>query len=695
MSRTEFAVCPHDCPSVCALSVDLDGEGGESRVVKVRGRKEHGYTEGVICAKVSRYAERIHHPDRLTRPLRRVVPKGEPGWTDTTAFAPCEWESVLDEIAIRWQAIIDDAGAEAIWPYNYAGTMGLAQRNGLDRLRRELGTSRQHSTYCVALSDAGWMAGNGARRGVDLRELEHSDLLVVWGGNPVNTQVNVMHYLAKARRARGTRLVVIDPYRTITAEKADLHLATRPGTDGALACAVMHCLLERGLADESYLASHSDFDTEVRAHLATCTPEWAASITGLDVAEIKTFADWYGEARSAFVRIGHGFTRSRNGASNMHAVSCLPVISGHWQRRGGGALYGHGDIYKLDSTLIQGDDLPPASTRELDQSAIGRILLGDAASLGGGPPVKALFTQNTNPAMVAPETARVLDGLARPDLFTVVHEQFLTDTARRADIVLPATMFLEHDDIYKASGHTYLQVSRQLMEPPGECRSNHWLLSQLAERLGLEHPAFRMTSRELCETTLRRSGLPDFDTIEKAGGVDLCRDHAYSHFGNGFGHPDGRFRFKPDWSRHGPDSADMPSLPAHWDVIDAASDTFPLRLVTAPARQFLNSSFTETPGSRRMEKRPEALMHPDDLARYGIVDGELMVLGNALGEVRLHARCFDGLQPGVTVVESQWPNADFPGGLGINTLVSAEPGAPNGGAVYHDTAVWARPLAER
>lgn len=724
------SVCPHDCPSTCALDVEvLDAR----TIGRVYGRKGHPYTDGVICAKVARYAERIHHPARLTRPLRRVTGAGRVakadslvgaravgtavrdgltpgsasgGWRGGTdangapaevpaGFEPIGWDEALDEIATRFAALAAaPGGAETIWPYHYAGTMGLVQRDGLDRFRRALGTSRQHSTFCVALSNAGWAAGAGTKRGSDARLMHRAELVVVWGGNPVGTQVNVMHHLARARRERDAAFVVVDPYRTRTAEKADLHLMLRPGTDGALACAVMHVLFAEDLVDRDYVAAHTSGAERLEAQVRDRSPAWAAEITGLAVEDIVRFARLYGGTTRSFLRLGYGFSRSRNGAVNLHAASCLPALTGAWREPGGGALYGHGAIYDvLDRSLIHGDDIPCA-TRVLDQSRIGAILAGDADALDGGPPVEALFVQNTNPAVVAPESARVLAGLAREDLFTVVHEQFMTETARFADIVLPATMSFEHDDLYTASGHTYLQGAVALVEPPGECRENHDVLRALAARLGLEHPGFAMTTRELCETTLARSGLPDLDTLAAGDGVDLAPPFETANFLDGFGTPDGRFRFAPDWAALGPGGEGMPALPDHWTVIDEASTDYPLRLVAAPARQFLNTSFTETPSARRMEGgEPRALLHPDDIDRFGLADGALVTLHNRLADVTLRARAFDGLQPGTVVVESLWPNADFPGGLGINALVSAEPGRPNGGAVYHDTAVAVRPVA--
>lgn len=688
------SVCPHDCPSVCALEVEIVND---STIGKVYGAKDHPYTEGVICAKVSRYAERIHHPDRLMYPLLRKRGKSvrskaaSIGQKPTPSdFERVSWDDALDVVAERFSSIIEEQGSEAIWPYFFAGTMGLVQRDGLERFRRSIGASRMHATFCTTLPEAGWVAGAGKRWGSDVRLMERSELVVIWGGNPVNTQVNVMNYLAKARRTSNAKVVVVDPYRTRTAEKADLHLMLNPGTDGALACAVMHILFRDNLADRDYMAQYTDVPVQLEQHLQSRTPQWAAAITGLGVDDIELFAKWYGGTRRSFLRLGYGFARSRNGAVNMHAASCLPAVSGAWKAQGGGALYGNKHIYPLNTRLIRGEDIP-CNTRIMDQSRIGEVLCGNPADLQGGPEVSALLIQNTNPAVVAPDSNRVLKGLQREDLFTVVHEQFMTETAALADIVLPATMFLEHDDIYTSSGHTYLQFAHKLINTPGECRSNHQLLQGLAERLQLEHEGFTMTEREIIDTTMKESGLSAVDTWS-TDGLDCTPEFNDANFLNGFPTDSGKFRFAPPWETLGSNGTGMPSLPDHWDSIDRRSDECPYRLVAAPARQFLNTSFTETESAQRAEGKPTARIHPDTLAALGVNSGDKVVLGNQLGEVLLECVAFDGVQPSTVVVESIWPNYKFERGVGINALVSSEPGKPDGGAVYHDTAVWVRGL---
>ena len=680
------SACPHDCPSTCALEVErVDAH----TIGRIRGAAAQTYTAGVVCAKVARYAERIHHPERLLRPLIRTGAKGE------GRFREASWDEALDLVASRFQEATSRHGAEAVWPYYFAGTMGLVQRDGINRLRHAMGYSRQHSTICSTITEAGWYAGVGRYGGPDPREMADSDLIIMWGGNPVSTQVNVMTHVTRARKERGAKFVVIDPYRTPTAQAADLHLAPLPGTDGALACAVMHVAFRGGFADREYLERYTDITPEFEAHLRERGPEWASGITGLAAAEIEAFARLYCETERAFIRLGYGFARSRNGAVNMHAVTCLPSVTGKWRHRGAGAFWNNRGtgIYHWDKTLIEGLDRVDSSTRKMDMSRIGAVLTGDRAELGDGPPVHAMLIQNTNPAVVAPDTRRVRRGFLRDDLFVCVHEQFLTETARLADVVLPATMFLEHDDLYGGGGHTFLQVGPKLVEPPGECRSNHEVHQGLASRLGAEHPGFEMTALEIVDATLRASGWPGAEAVIAAKWIDAGESFERSHFLDGFGFPDGRFRFAPDWAAIGPHSAGMPRFPDHWTAIDGATRDRPFRLVAAPARNFLNTSFTETPTSRRREGRPTAMLHPEDAARLGVTDGGLVALGNAQGEVVVHARVADGMQPGVVVVESVWPNADFRDGEGINVQTSDAPAAPNGGAVFHDTAVWLRAVA--
>lgn len=682
------SVCPHDCPSACSLEVEvIDGK----TIGRVRGNKRQSYTDGVICAKVARYAERIHHPDRLLHPLRRTGPKG------SGAFERISWDEALDEIAQRFLAIEAEHGTEAVWPYYYAGTMGLVMRDGINRLRHAKRYSGQYSTICTTTAWTGFIAGTGKLAGPDPREMAKSDCVVIWGTNPVHTQVNVMHHAVKARKERGAKIVAIDIYRNATLDQADLPLVLKPGTDGALACAVMHVLFRDGHADRDYLARFADAPDELEAHLASRTPEWAAAITGLSAAEIEEFATLVGTRKRSFFRLGYGFARQRNGAVNIHAASCIPTVTGAWQYEGGGAFHSNSGIYKWRKGLIEGLDKIDRNIRQLDQSQIGRVLTGDADALRQGGPVKALFIQNTNPVTVAPEQELVKRGFAREDLFTVVHEQFMTETAQMADIVLPATQFMEHDDLYQGGGHQHIMWGGKLVDPPGECRSNHEVICALAQRLGAEHRGFTMTPREIVDWTLQETGRGTLEELVANDFIDIQPDFETAHYLKGFGWRDGRFRFKPDWTKVPNSNAGLvgphetlPALPDHWAVIEQADDQHPFRLATSPARNFLNSSFTETPTSQKKERAPTLMLHPDDAGALGIAAGDHVTVGNRRGTVELDAVLFDGLVRGVVIAESIWPNGAHRGGRGINTITGADSPAPYGGAAFHDNKVWIR-----
>ena len=691
--RIGASACPHDCPSTCALEVEvLDN----NRIGRVRGAEENAYTAGVICAKVARYAERVHHPDRLMQPLRRTGAKG------SGSFAPISWDDALDIVAEEFLRAEQKHGSEAVWPYYYAGTMGLVMRDGIHRLRHAKKYSGFFSTICINPAWTGYIAGTGLIAGPDPREMGKADLVVIWGTNAVNTQVNVMTHAVRARKERGARIVAVDIYMNGTMEQADLPVLVRPGTDGALACAVMHCLFRDHKADWDYLERYTDAPRDLAEHVRTRDPTWASRITGCPVETIEEFARLVGETKRAYFRLGYGFSRSRNGAVNMHAASCIPAVAGAWRHEGGGAFHNNSAIFHWNKTMIEGADVRDPSVRMLDQSRIGAILCGDKAALAGGPPVTAMLIQNTNPLSVAPDQERVKHGFAREDLFVCVHEQFLTETARMADVVLPATMFLEHDDIYQGGGHQHILLGPKLVEPPGQCRSNHEVICALAARIGAQHPGFAMSARELIDWTLRHSGWGTLAELEARRWIDCQPDFDTSHYVRGFAWPDGKFRFKPDWRNvpfrspcHAGPLDELPKLPDHWEAIEQADEAHPFRLATSPARNFLNSTFTEMPTSRAQEGRPEVLIHPADAVGLGIADGSEVVLANARGEVRLYARLFEGVRHGVLIAESVWPNAAYVDGRGINTLTGADPIAPYGGAAFHDNKVSIRAVELR
>ncbi|UVV68340.1 molybdopterin oxidoreductase family protein [Brucella anthropi] len=694
--KTDHSACPHDCPSTCALDVEILDE---RTIGRVRGAKDNSYTAGVICAKVARYAERVHHPDRLKHPLVRASAKGTGQWKEAS------WEAALDLIAERFLKAEHEFGSESVWPYYYAGTMGLVQRDLINRLRFAKRYSNQFDSFCTNMAWTGYFAGTGSLTGPDPREMAKADVVVIWGTNAAATQVNVMTHAVRARKERGAKIVVIDVYANATVRQADMGIVLKPGTDGAFACAVMHVLFRDGFADWDYLERYTDDPKGLEAHLQTRTPEWAAAITGLSVEEIEAFAHLVGKTKRTYFRLGYGFTRQRNGAVNMHAASSIACVTGAFLYEGGGAFHSNSGIFKMDKREIEGRAMQDVGLRFLDQSKIGRILTGDSEALYGGPPVMAMLIQNTNPMNVTPEQRLVRKGFAREDLFVAVHEQFMTDTAKMADVVLPATTFLEHDDIYRGGGQQHVVLGPKLIEPLADARPNIFVINELAKRLGVAHlPGFDLDERTLIDNMNANSDLPQFDELKEKRFVDLQPPFEEAHYINGFKWPDGKFRFRPDWTGspspnkppevmglQGPFQS-IPEFPDHWEVIETADAEHPFRMTTSPAHNFLNSTFAETPTSLAKEIRPELLIHPDDAAELGIENGERIEIGNHRGELVLHAVLRAGQKRGVVVSEGIFPNSTFERGEGINILIGAEPAAPYGGLAVHDTKIWIRKI---
>ncbi|MGH6762746.1 MAG: molybdopterin oxidoreductase family protein [Phyllobacterium sp.] len=697
--RIGHSACPHDCPSTCALDVELLDE---RTIGRVRGAKDNSYTAGVICAKVARYAERIHHPDRLLKPLVRAGGKGEGSWKEAS------WDAALDLVAERFLKAEAEFGSESVWPYFYAGTMGLVQRDSIHRLRHAKKYSNQFDSICTNTAWTGYFAGTGRLAGPDPREMAKSDCVVIWGTNAAATQVNVMTHAVRARKERGAKIVAIDIYPNATVRQADMGLVLKPGTDGALACAVMHTLFRDGLADRDYLERYTDDPKGLEAHLRDRTPEWAAAITGLSVKEIEDFARLVGTTKRTFFRLGYGFARQRNGAVNMHAALSIAAVTGAWRYEGGGAFHSNSGIFRMDKREIEGRAFRDPGIRHIDQSRIGPALVGDPGALYGGPQVKALLVQNTNPANVAPEQRLVIQGLMRDDLFVVVHEQFMTDTAKLADVVLPATMFMEHDDIYRGGGQQHIVLGPKLLDGPGETRPNLFVINELARRLGVGHlPGFDLDEKTLIDNLLRSSDLPGYDALREQRWLDVQPEFDTAHYVKGFAWPDGKFRFRPDWTgsrspNKPPESMGMqgpyrtlPQLPDHWESIEVADGEHPFRLGTSPAHNFLNSTFSETPGSLAKESRPQLIIHPDDAAVLGIGDGDRVEIGNRRGEVVVHAKIQNGIKRGVVISEGLFPNTAFERGEGINVLTGSDAAAPYGGAAFHDNKVWVRPAPPR
>ena len=509
----------------------------------MRGAEDNAYTAGVICAKVARYAERVHHPDRLEA---SAAPDRRQGQRPIRAdlMGRCARSRRRSNSLRAEQA----HGSEAVWPYLYAGTMGYVMRDGINRLRHAKKYSGFFSTICVNPAWTGFIAGTGKLAGADPREMAKSDLVVIWGTNAVNTQVNVMTHATRARKERGAKIVAVDIYMNGTMRQADLPVLIRPGTDGALACAVMHCLFRDDKADWDYLDRYTDAPRELAAHLRTRDPEWASRITGAPVGDDRSVrpAGRREQARLFPSRLrifAFAQRRDQHARGKLHRRGDRRVALRR-RRRLSQQRRHLSSRYQFDR-----GHRPARSRRSACSTsrASAPILTGDEEALRGGPPVTAMLIQNTNPVSVAPDQETVKRGFARDDLFVCVHEQFMTDTAKMADIVLPATMFVEHDDFYTAGGSQYILLGPKLIEPPGECRSNHEVICGLAKRLGAEHPGFAMTPRELIDATLQKSGWGTLAELEANRWIDCQPDFATAHYLNGFAYPDGKFRFKPDW----------------------------------------------------------------------------------------------------------------------------------------------------
>ncbi|HEX8712448.1 MAG TPA: molybdopterin-dependent oxidoreductase, partial [Terracidiphilus sp.] len=505
--RVVHAVCSHDCPDSCGVLVTVDGEG---RAVKIQGDPAHPVTQGFLCAKVAKYLDRVYAPDRILYPLRRKpgVPKAPlTRGHEHENFERISWDEALDGIAVRLREISDRYGSESILPYSYAGTIGVLGYGSMDRrFFHRLGASRLDRTICSEAGGVAWNLVYGKKLGTPPEDFRFSKLILAWGSNIHGNNVHLWPFIEQARR-NGARLVVIDPYRTRTAALADWHVAIRPGTDAALALGMMHVILNEGLEDRRYIAEMTHGFDRLAERVREYTPQRVADFTGMTAAEVEQLAREYATTRPAAIRMNYGIQRSEHGGTTVRAIAMLPAITGAWRQRGGGAVLSTSGAFAWNRQALELPDLQLASplgrvARLVNMSALGHALTELGSKTKDGPPVHALFVYNSNPGAVAPNQNNVRRGLARPDLFTVVHDLFFTDTTDFADYILPATTFLEHTDIQGAYGHYYAQLSRQAIEPLGESRSNVWLFSQLAQRMGFSEPGFRDTPEAMIRQAL-------------------------------------------------------------------------------------------------------------------------------------------------------------------------------------------------
>ncbi len=672
------SVCPHDCPSACALRVAVR----DGRLAEVTGDPAHPFTQGVICGKVRAYAERVHSPLRVLHPLRRVGAKGE------GRFERIGWDDAVGEIAERWRNIMARHGAEAILPFSYAGTMGQVQYFAGHPLFHALGASLLDRTICVSTAYAGWRATVGVVTGNDSESMVGADLVVLWGVNAAYSTINVMT-LVKQARQRGAWVVAIDPYRTPTAEQADEHLMVRPGTDTALALGVMHVLVEEGLVDREYLARATVGYAQLAEHVAAWPPERAAAITGVPVEAIVDFGRRYGAGPRSFIRVGIGLSRHTNGAMACRTIACLPALTGAWADPHGGALLSSGGAFGLATGVLERSDLMPRPTpRTINMIHLGRALTDP----GLAPPVQALYVYNSNPAAVCPNQTRVLEGLAREDLFTVVHEQVMTDTADYADLVLPATTSMEHEDLYRSFGHLYLQLALPVLPAPGEAWSNWQVFGALARAMGVAEGHYAKTPTDLIREALAGGdegvrGIT-YERLRAEGSVRLDLPRPYLPFANGAPTGSGKIElFSERLARRG-----LPALPTWMPLVEGPGDTalagrYPLQCIVPPNRFFLNSSFSQSERLRARQQAPTVLVAAEDAVVRGICDGDEVSVFNDRGRARFTARITDATRAGVVVAEGIWWRRFHPGGRGVNVLTSDREADLGGGPAFHSNLV--------
>ena len=672
------SVCPHDCPSCCSLEVTVEG----GHVAAVTGDPRHPFTQGVICGKVREYAERVHSPLRVTRPLRRVGPKG------AGRFEPIGWAEAVTDIARRWRAIIAAHGAEAILPFSYAGSMGQVQYYAGHPLFHALGASRLDRTICVATAYAGWRATVGAVTGNDSEQMVGADLVVLWGINAAYSSINVMT-LVKQARARGAWVVVVDPYRTPTAQQADEHLMVRPGTDGALALAVMHVLVAEDRLDHDYLARATLGFDRLAKHVRAWTPTRVAPIVGLPEETIVAFARRYGATRASFVRVGIGLSRHDNGGMTCRTLACLPALTGAYADPHGGALLSSGGAAGFDYSVLERPDLmPEPPPRIINMVQLGRALTDPALR----PPIKALYVYSSNPAAICPNQALVLAGLARDDLFTVVHEQVMTDTTHYADLVLPATTSMEHEDVYRSFGHFYLQLTAPVVPPVGEARSNWEVCGRLARALGVAEDHYARPPAAVIRELLARGddtvrGIT-YERLRDEGSVRLNLPRPYMPFAAGAPTDSGRVELYSERLA----ARGQPPLPTWTPLREGPADAalggrYPLQCIVPPNRFFLNSSFSQSELLRRRQGVPTVMLAPADAAARGIADGDDVRVESARGTAAFTARVTDATRAGVAVIEGIWWHRFHPGGRGVNILTDDRTTDMGGGPALHSNLV--------
>lgn len=691
-TRAIRGACPHDCPDTCGLVTEVEN----GRAVKIYGDPAHPITQGWLCAKVRPYLEHVYHPGRLQYPLRRVGPKGSGQWERIS------WDTAIAQITGRWQTIINRYGAEAILPYSYSGTLGLVQMSvSSARLWNRLGASRLERSICGAAAEYAVEATLGVRHSPPYADVAHSRLVIIWGHNPASTAPHFMPHLVQARR-NGARVIVIDPRRTRTARIADLHLAPLPGADAALALGLAHIIVARGWHNPSWLNAHTTGWPQLRARLEDYPPDRVAKITGLPEQAIYNLAHTYAHTRPGLIKIADGLQRHLNGGQTVRAICALPALTGQYGCRGGGLAYSTSGYVQWDKTALHHWDECPPPGRQVNMNRLGAALLGQVT----GPPVMSLFVFGANPAASSPNAGKIVQGLKQEELFTVVHELFMTDTARYADIVLPATSQLEHVDLHKAYGHTMLAYNRPAIAPLGESKSNWAVMGLLARALGFNEPWLHQSPDEVIDEILTATAAhnPALQGITlarlKAGGaVPLNLEPAVPFADLHFPTPSGKVELYSDTLA----AAGLDPLPGWTEDRDEVQPRRPdghtlppLQLLSAASHYFVSSSLAGQESLLARAGEPFVEIHPADAAARGITGGEMVVVENERGWCKLRAVVTTAVRPGVLAsAKGRWqqldPFARENGGRNINWTTPDALGDMAGQSTFHSTRVWIRP----
>jgi anaerobic selenocysteine-containing dehydrogenase len=673
------AACPHDCPDTCAMLIEVE----DGRATKVSGDPDHLPTKGFLCTKVSRYLERVYNPDRVLYPMRRVGAKG------AGRFERISWDEALDTIAERFSEINESSdGPEAILPYSYGGTMGIVNNGSMDRrFFHRLGASKLARTICSAAGGEALKLTLGAKIGTDMENFHRARLIVLWGTNTLSSNIHLWPQIKEAL-AEGARLIGVDPYRNHTHDHCHHLIQVRPGTDAALALAMMNVIIGEGLEDRDYIDRYTLGFDKLRERAAEFSPARAAQICGINEEEIISFAREYATTRPAVIRINYGLQRHAGGGMAVRTVACLPAITGAWREAGGGVLLSTSGMFAFDERVLERPDLIRGNPRTINMSRLGDALTESQ------PPVRAIYVYNSNPAAVAPDQSKVLEGLAREDLFTVVHEQFQTDTADYADILLPATTQLEHRDMVKPYGHYYLVYNEPAIAPLGEAKPNREVFALLAKRMGFEDECFDDTDDDIIRQAIATDYAPlhgiELDELKQKGWARLNLMETYAPFADGqFLTPSGKCEFYSETlERAGLDP--LPAFTPPRESPDSAPELaarYPLQLISPPANSFLNTTFSHLASFLKSEREPFIQVSSEDALSRAISDGDIVRVWNDRGECRLKARISDRVKPGVAVALSIWWNKLSPGHANVNQLVSQKLTDFGAGATFFDNLV--------